>query len=282
MVTSRGWLGYRGRVTHDAAPASPLDFATSLGRLDEQARRFAAAADRVEGWGALVPACPGWTVRELVIHLGTIHAWAAASIGAEHAPAEPPFEDDGTPLPEWYRVRAAALLAALRAAGPEAPAWTLWGDRVAAFWARRQVHETAVHAFDLVASLAAGAAGAGAAATADALTADAGHEPWSVPDAVALDGLREVLTGFYPRQVRLGRTAGLPGAVRFEVRTDGGAPLDVLEAPALGAPYGEASQLLGTVSGTASELYLAIWGRGPLPGASAELAEAVRAARLTP
>ncbi|NUP75182.1 MAG: maleylpyruvate isomerase family mycothiol-dependent enzyme, partial [Sinomonas sp.] len=168
----------------------------------------------------------------------------------------------------WYRARAAGLVVALRAAGPDAPAWTLWGNRVAAFWARRQLHETAIHAYDLSESLAAGAG-----------------EPaqWSVADGIALDGLSEVLTGFYPRQVRLGRTPGLPGVVRFEVRTDRGEPLAALAAPALGAADdGGIPAELGTVVGTASELYLAVWGRGPYPGASAELAEATRAARLTP
>ncbi|WP_422935849.1 maleylpyruvate isomerase family mycothiol-dependent enzyme [Sinomonas sp. P47F7] len=254
-------------MTHSDPAAFPPDFSAAVGRLAELTERFAAAAERVERWDAAVPTCPGWSARELVLHLGTIHGWAAATIGAEHAPADPPFDGEGVPLPAWYRSRAAALVAALRGAGPEAPAWTLWGDRVAAFWARRQIHETAVHTYDLSLALAAGAGE---------------PSPWAVPEAIALDGLHEVLAGFYPRQVRLGRTVGLPGVVRFEVRTDDGGPLASLEAPALGADDGAAPPELGTVAGTAPELYLAVWGRGPYPGAPAELAHAIRAARLTP
>ncbi len=259
------------RVTQSDTAALPPDFASAVGRLDELTAQFAAGAGRIGCWDAPVPTCPGWSVRDLVLHLGTIHGWAAAAIGAEHAPADPPFDGEGIPLPKWYRSRSASLVEALREAGPEAPAWTLWGDRVAAFWARRQLHETAVHAYDLSVALA---AGAGEPA------------PWSVPDAVALDGLREVIAGFYPRQVRLGRTAGLPGVVRFEVRTDRGEPLASLEAPAWGADSstndGGAAPELGAVAGTAAELYLAVWGRGPYPGASEELAAAIRAACLTP
>ncbi|MDQ4504265.1 maleylpyruvate isomerase N-terminal domain-containing protein [Sinomonas sp. ASV322] len=245
-------------------PVAPLDFSAALDRLDRATQRFAAAADRVRDWSAPVPTCPGWTARTLVIHVGLIHTWAASAIGAAHAPEDPPFENDGSPLPEWYRGRASALLAALREAGPEAPAWTLWGDRVAAFWARRQFHETAVHEFDLASALAAGAGD---------------PVPWSIPDDLAIDGLREVLSGFYPRQVRLGRTPGLPAVVRFEVRTDDGETVATLDAPAFG---GEDGPVLGIVAGTARELYLAVWGRGEFPGASPELVETIRGTKLTP
>ncbi|NUP74868.1 MAG: maleylpyruvate isomerase family protein, partial [Sinomonas sp.] len=136
-------------MTHSDPAAFPPDFAAAVERLAELTERFAAAAERVELWDASVPTCPGWSARELVIHLGTIHAWAASAFGADRAPEMPPFDDGGTSLPEWYRARAAGLVVALRAAGPDAPAWTLWGNRVAAFWARRQLHETAIHAYDL-------------------------------------------------------------------------------------------------------------------------------------
>ncbi|MEA5454019.1 maleylpyruvate isomerase family mycothiol-dependent enzyme [Sinomonas sp. JGH33] len=246
-------------------PVTPHDFAAALDRLEAVTRRFASAADRVRDWTAPVPTCPGWTAHTLVVHLGLIHTWAASAIGAEHAPEDPPFEDDGAPLPEWYRGRAAGLLAALRDAGPEAQAWTLWGDRVAAFWARRQFHETAVHEFDL----------------ASALTAGAGDPvAWSIPGDLALDGLDEVLTGFYPRQVRLGRTPGLPAVVRFSVQTDDGEPVASLDAPAFGG--GTEGPVLGIVAGTARELYLAVWGRGEFPGASPELVETIRGTKLTP
>jgi hypothetical protein len=92
-----------------------------------------------------------------------------------------------------------------------------------------------------------------------------------------------VVDGFYPRQVRLGRTPGLPGTVRFDVQADDGASIATLDAPA--ARYtesGSGETYLGTVSGRAEQLYLAVWGRGPFPDTPPDLAATIRDARLTP
>ena len=255
-------------VTDLGQPTVLNDYAKAVGQLDDLTTRFATAADRVRHWDALVPACPRWTARKLVIHLGSIHAWALACLGAESEPEVPRFVDHGEALPLWYRDRAAALVTALRQTPPDAPAWTLWGPRVASFWARRQVHETAVHAADLIATLA--------------TAGEPVPEPWSIPEDLALDGLREVVDGFYPRQVRLGRSKGLPGTVRFEVVSNGSS---VATIEALGALYterGSGETHLGTVTGSAEELYLAVWGRAPFPGTAPELAATIRDARLTP
>lgn len=247
-----------------AAPPA-LDFGEALDRVAALAEGFAESAGEAAaqdpGLAQPVAACPDWTLRELVDHLAGIHRWAAAALGAEHAPR--PEERPATQAPvDWYRASAAHLVAALRAAGPDAPAWTLWGDRVAAFWARRQVHELAVHTFDLL----------------DALGR---ADRWHLPEDLALDGIREVLDGFYPRQVRLGRSRGLPGVVRFAVTHDDGRPAASLVTPAVsGGDGGHA--LLGTVEGPAVAVYLGLWGRRPLPGAPESLAAAVRDARLTP
>ncbi|WP_334173021.1 maleylpyruvate isomerase N-terminal domain-containing protein [Sinomonas sp.] len=256
-------------MTHDGLPLSPHDYATAVDRLDALTRRFASASERISDWEAPVPACPRWTARRLVVHLGLIHAWAAAAIGADAAPAEARFEPGDAPLPTWYRARAGELVATLRACGPDARAWTLWGEPVAAFWARRQGHETTVHTFDLAQSLAAGAG-------------EPAAELWFVPEQVALDGIREIVEGFYPRQVRLGRSAGLPGVVHVEVRADDGEQLATLDVPVHGRPGEGPGAVLGTVAGTAAQLYLGLWGRAPLPGAAPELAQAIREAHLTP
>lgn len=242
----------------------PLAFADAVDKVESLTRVFAEVAEEVVDEARLgqpVPTCKGWRIGDLVDHLATIHRWAADALGAEHAPprAERPADADLVP---WYRASAERLVDTLRAAGPDAPAWTLWGDRVAGFWARRQLHETAVHLFDLLNAFRYG-------------------DQWHLDADLALDGIREILEGFYPRQVRLGRSSALPGVVRFEVTHDGGDAPTVLESPAVGdGPH--AGSALGTVTGTAADVYLGLWGRQPLRGCSEELAETLRAAKLTP
>ncbi|MGY3566099.1 maleylpyruvate isomerase family mycothiol-dependent enzyme [Sinomonas sp. RB5] len=241
------------------------DFTAALDRIAALADAFAEAARDAAaqdpGLAQPVAGCPGWTALDLVDHLSGIHRWAAAALGSERAPRLEDRPEREAPV-EWYRASAAHLVAALRAAGPEAPAWTLWDGRTAAFWARRQVHELAVHTFDLLEALGRASA-------------------WQLPEDLALDGIREVLDGFYPRQVRLGRSRGLPGVVRLEVTHDDGRPAASLVLPA--ASPGEGGEaLLGTVTGSAREVYLGLWGRRPLPDTAPELARVIHEARLVP
>jgi uncharacterized protein (TIGR03083 family) len=49
---------------------------------------------------------------------------------------------------QWLTSGAAPLLAALRSAGPVAPVWTWGPGRTSGWWARRVLHETAVHRAD--------------------------------------------------------------------------------------------------------------------------------------
>ena len=107
-----------------------------------------------------VPTCPGWTFRQLAIHLGRGHRWAA-QIVATRATAPMPVRQvaDGK-LPEdparhapWLKAGADQVIEAVAAAGGDL-VWTMTGMRPASFWARRRAHEAAVHLAD--AQLAAG------------------------------------------------------------------------------------------------------------------------------
>jgi uncharacterized protein (TIGR03083 family) len=107
-----------------------------------------------------VPACPGWTFRQLATHLGRGHRWAA-QIVATRATAPIPLREvaDGK-LPEdparhapWLNAGASQVIEAVTAAGSD-PVWTFAGIGPAGFWARRRAHEAAVHLAD--AQLAAG------------------------------------------------------------------------------------------------------------------------------
>lgn len=152
------------------------------------------------GLASPVPTCPDWTLRELAVHVGRAHRWAAEIVGTRSAefipsrsvpdgrfPAEP-----GERGP-WLRAGAARLIDAVQAAGGDL-VWTFSGQRPASFWARRMAHETAVH-------------------RADAEFA-AGREPELLAPDLAADAIDEWL-GFMPAEMTDGssdpRLEALPG-----------------------------------------------------------------------
>jgi uncharacterized protein (TIGR03083 family) len=147
---------------------------------------------------ATVEHCPGWSVRDLAVHLGGVHQRAAHAVTHQSPTLEPvpPRPTAGADeLARWYRRSAAGLVEVLHAAPAEAPAWTLdQDDRTAGFWRRRQVHETAMHLWDLE----------GAAGT-----------PRPYDPGLAWDGVLEVAEVMYPRQLRLGRAEPVAPALRL-------------------------------------------------------------------
>jgi uncharacterized protein (TIGR03083 family) len=107
-----------------------------------------------------VPACPGWTFRQLATHLGRGHRWAAQIVATRATAPVPMREVPDGKLPEdparhgpWLNASADLVAEAVTAAGSD-QAWTFIGMRPAGFWARRRAHEAAVHLAD--AQLAAG------------------------------------------------------------------------------------------------------------------------------
>lgn len=133
---------------------------------------------------ARVPACPDWTVRDLVVHLGRVHQWARlnASTGLDSTSPKHPTSGpgDGEDLAGWYEGWVADLLKVLATTDPAEPCWTFQtGNGFAGFWSRRQSHELAMHRNDLDASVGAG------------YRYDAAH---------AVDGIGEVLDVFLERR----------------------------------------------------------------------------------
>ena len=107
-----------------------------------------------------VPACPGWTFRQLATHLGRGHRWAAQIVATRATTPIPMREVADGKLPEdpaqhalWLTAGAGQVIEAVTAAGSDL-VWTLAGMGPASFWARRRAHEAAVHLAD--AQLAAG------------------------------------------------------------------------------------------------------------------------------
>jgi uncharacterized protein (TIGR03083 family) len=217
-----------------------------LRRLDEATSRFASLVREAAG-DELVPACEPWRVRDLVEHLGTVHRWAASIVlsGQRLAGPEPLVVGD---RPDWYAGTAAALLAALRAVDPSEPVPNFSRvDETAAFWPRRQLHEVTVHVVDLL----------------QALGRD--ESQWAVPAELGADGVDEVLRVFFPRMTARGSRPDVQARVRLVAddldRSWVVAPAEGDAPPALLDPT---AAFDAVVSGTASDLYLALWHRVPL------------------
>lgn len=238
-------------------PLTFEDYGAAIGAAATVLRANATSS----GLTVAVPTCPGWTVADLVVHQGMVHRWAADVLagvqgdGSDHAAAGRAAAD----LLDWFDDGATALLDTLS----KTPAdWTGWfflrtDGPVRDGWARRQAHETTIHAVDAM------SARLGRVPTATEL--------WFTRD-LALDGIDELLTGFAPRRSTRLRA---PEPTTIEITTDAAAwtvqlgedPPQVCRGTA--ADHGIAAD--ATWSASASDLYLALWNRvdrsGPDEGA---------------
>ncbi len=195
-----------------------------------------------------VPSCPGWTIRDLVEHLGTVHRWAGAILLSGQRLPKPAVVRMTEPLSEWYAATASALLSVMQAVGPDEPTPNFsLAHETAAFWARRQMHETTVHTVDA------------------ALALGLGVEGWPVDPALAADGVDEVLSVFFPRLTARGERPDVNGRVRLRA-TDTDDTWIIAEAgDAMRTPVqafaGDTANADAEISGTAVQLYLALWKR---------------------
>lgn len=200
---------------------------------------------------AEVPTCPGWTVRDLVLHTATVyqHKIACTRRGETPGLADwPPAMPDGEPV-DVLELSVTELVDLLRDRGPDAPAATwLPEDQTAGFWYRRMAHEAAVHRVDAESAF-------------DAIT--------PVASDLAVDGVDEILTLFLG-----GDWTNQPADKWQGVDPEAGAgrPIEVItgdhswrvtlhadEVEVADGP-GEAA---ATVGGSASDVMLWLWRRVP-------------------
>lgn len=218
----------------------PVDHLVSVRR--DSHRIAVAAQGRLT---ATVPSCPGWHVADLVWHVGIVQLfWQLVARGDLPGPQEwiEPARPTDDQLLAWFRTGAETAVDALAGLDPEQPAWT-WGRRHnVAFICRRVAQETAVHGWD-------------------ALSAVAADEP--IEQCIAADGvdefLGEVLPGLSPDLAGPAQTVGLCAGdvgTDWTIRVGDGAA--VLTRGRLGADV--------TVTATASDLLLLLWGRRPADG----------------
>ncbi|GAA4188876.1 maleylpyruvate isomerase family mycothiol-dependent enzyme [Microbispora amethystogenes] len=129
---------------------------THLRHTEAAAAEIGRMAEVVRGQdGATpVPTCPGWDLRELVEHTGAVHRWAAAMVRDaadrryDRAAMDHGFPEGFAEAADWLDAGAVQLTEALKSREPDTEVWGWAGDRSAAFWSRRQLHETVVHRAD--------------------------------------------------------------------------------------------------------------------------------------
>src|SRR5579859_919946 len=114
-----------------------------------------AAAAAQSALDAAIPTCPGWEMRDLLRHMGSVHRWATRYIVEYLAEPTDSIEDRGGPWPDesdlvaWFRDGHRTLVHALEEAPADLACWTfLAASSPLAHWARRQAHETAIHRVD--------------------------------------------------------------------------------------------------------------------------------------
>jgi uncharacterized protein (TIGR03083 family) len=217
---------------------------------------FAAQVARA-GPGAPVPTCPEWTVRDLVAHQGMVHRWAAALVRGERPgdDAVAAFETEGRgreDLVGWLRDGALEVDRAVTEAPDDltAPVFLHDAPPPRAFWARRQCHETTIHAVD-------------------AMSAALGRPPqptrtWIDP-VLALDGIDELLGGFLSRP--RSRLRCEEDALLVVAADDASDWWEVARGPRPAVvtrhltPYDGSADPDWEVTGSAVELYLRLWNR---------------------
>jgi uncharacterized protein (TIGR03083 family) len=224
-----------------------------LAALRADAAGFRHAVGQPGVLGAAVPTCPGWTVTDLVRHLGSVYRRTTNRVATGNADESwgPIVVPDGTPGDEqvvaWFDNEFAAMDATLDGLDPDLPAWN-WAPqaRTATFWFRRMSHETAVHRWD--AHLATGLL------------------PEPLESKLASDTVAEALDTFLPagRRRTPGEVTGMIHLLASDVgqewyvrlRGEGVALLDtdtLLDD--------DSHPARATATGTASDLALALWSR---------------------
>lgn len=198
-----------------------------------------------------VPSCPEWTMTDLVHHLGAVYRRASGIVSRGNTERPGPLTvpaglPTGPAVVEWWRQEFDQLMTVLDQVDPEAPAWNFAPQpKRAGFWHRRTAHETVVHRWD-------------------AQMAVAAAEP--IEAKLAADGVSEVLDTILPA----GRRASEQpwhGVVQL-VATDAGQEW-YLRLRGVGVALLDTDTILDSddhharahISGTASDLLLALWGR---------------------
>ncbi|GAA2755749.1 maleylpyruvate isomerase family mycothiol-dependent enzyme [Actinopolymorpha rutila] len=201
---------------------------------------------------ARVPACPEWTLADLVAHTGRVHRWAAEIVRTGDFPGGGSSTVPGpgdSELGPWYAESVGLLLDQLAVTDPAQPTWAFGDGGTAEFWSRRQAHEVCVHRVDAELAI--------------------GGTPVVDPD-LAADGVGEVVEVMMPRSQRFGPHRPIaPVLLRCTDQSSRWLVSPPAEPDGVPAGIGptltdtEAASAAATIAGTAGDLLLALWRRLP-------------------
>lgn len=176
-----------------------------LSAIESESARFREVLGGADP-AAPVPSCPAWGAQELLNHLTDVQArWAWTVANRPKAQDEMP---ERGPAPASYAdglaafdEASAALVAALRDADADDPAWTWSKEQTVGFILRRQAHEALIHRLD---------------AELTALGRFGELDP-----ALASDGVEEVLDVMFGGCPEWGEFSPLPHYIRVEMTDTG-------------------------------------------------------------
>lgn len=121
--------------------------AENLASIESEGRRLGSHARRDPE--RAVPQYPDWALTDLASHTASIHGRTTQIV--TELPTErisAPRPPNGSDVLDWYDATLEDMLAALRAAEPNAPCWAFGPDPCVGFWEKRMVIETGVHRWD--------------------------------------------------------------------------------------------------------------------------------------
>jgi uncharacterized protein (TIGR03083 family) len=211
---------------------------------------------------AAVPSCPGWTVTDLVRHVGHVYLHKVECMRQQAFPDPWPPDLEGEESIALLDRAYAALRAEFAERAPTDPAATFIDhDQTVGFWIRRMAQETVIHRVDAELAL--------------------GQPIAPIPDDLGADGIDEILTLFvgyasrkWPEEFEpalkdaAGRTVAVTAGSQSWLITATTAAIDVVGPEAQAVDGSTASAAAGsadtTVSGEPGAVLRWLWARtGP-------------------
>ena len=204
-----------------------------------------------------VPSCPGWTVQDLIEHLGTVHRRAAFRVGSDVDPTgyELNLPTESSEILTWFNEGWQNLYQIFTTHPADYKAWNWSGkDQTLEWMIRRQAHEAAIHRFD------ADLAHMGIPSVNAIKSLPAESIPFGFTPPFAKDGIDERLEVTIASRRNL--VGSLPGSLHLHA-TDIDAEWTVRLTDGVMTIDRGHQKADAAIKATASELYLWSWGRLP-------------------